>query len=87
MRTAPLAKDKIRDLLRQCCDELLAHVRERVSLHAKRWVPAAEVNKALDLNLSPFPKLAEHNNLQLRADIKLTREIRRAWKAAAAAQK
>lgn len=50
------SKDKLHGLLRECCDEVLAYVREREPLHTDRWVPAAEVKKGLDLNFVAVPK-------------------------------
>lgn len=50
------SKQKIHALLRQCCDELLVHVREREGLHQDGWVPVAEVKKSLELNFVAVPK-------------------------------
>lgn len=50
------SKQKIHALLRQCCDELLSHVRQREALYEDGWVPVAEVKKALDLNFVAVPK-------------------------------
>jgi len=60
MPIVPAPKDKIHDLLRQCCDDLLAYVRDRELLHADRWVPAAEVKSDLALNLNAVPKCSKH---------------------------
>lgn len=57
MKEAQLnTKDKLHELLRQCCDELLHYVREREPLHPDRWVPAAEVKTGLALNFVAVPK-------------------------------
>jgi hypothetical protein len=50
------SKEKIHRLLRECCDELLAYVKEREPLHRERWVPAAELKDNLDLNFVAVPK-------------------------------
>lgn len=50
------SKHKIHALLRQCCDELLLHVRDRERFYCDRWVPAAEIKKTLELNFVAVPK-------------------------------
>ena len=49
-------RDKIHRLLRECCDELLAYVKEREPLHHNGWVPAAELKENLDLKFIAVPK-------------------------------
>ena len=50
------SKEKIHRLLRECCAELLAYVKEREPLNEDRWVPAAELKDNLDLNFVAVPK-------------------------------
>ena len=50
------SKVKIHQLLRECCDVLLAYVKEREPLHSDRWVPAAELKDNLDLNFVAVPR-------------------------------
>ena len=38
-------KDKIHDLLKECCQEVLAYVREREPLYPDGLVPATDVNE------------------------------------------
>lgn len=49
-------KDKIHALLRECCDEVLAFVKERESLYPDRLVPATDINDGLGINFSAVPK-------------------------------
>lgn len=49
-------KAAIHEHIRNCCDVLLAYVKEVEPLHAERWVPAAEIKKALDINFVAAPK-------------------------------
>jgi hypothetical protein len=50
------SKDRIHDLLRECCREVLAYIRERESLYPDGWVPATDVNDGLEINFSAVPK-------------------------------
>jgi hypothetical protein len=50
------SKEKIHALLRECCDELLAYIKEREAFHEGRWVPAAEIKKNLEINFVAVPK-------------------------------
>lgn len=50
------SKDKIQQLLRECCGEILAYIRERESLYADGWVPATDVNDGLEIKFSAVPK-------------------------------
>ena len=50
------SKDKIQDLLGECCREVLAYIRERESHYADGWVPATDVNDGLKINFSAVPK-------------------------------
>lgn len=49
-------KDKIHDLLRDCCHEVFSYIRQRETLHADGWVPATDVNEGLEINFSAVPK-------------------------------
>lgn len=50
------SKEKIHASLQECCDELLAYVKEREPLYEGGWVPAAEIKENLGLNLPAVPK-------------------------------
>lgn len=52
------SKTKIHRLLGECCDELLAYIKEREPLHNGGWVPAAELKEDLDLKFIATPKSA-----------------------------
>lgn len=47
---------KIHSLLKECCQEVLAFVREREKLYADGLVPATDVNEGLKINFSAVPK-------------------------------
>ena len=50
------SKDKIHGLLQECCNEVLAYIRQRESLYADGLVPATDVNEGLGINFSAVPK-------------------------------
>ena len=49
-------KDKNHALLRECCGEVLAYVKERESHYSDGLVPATDVNDGLQINFSAVPK-------------------------------
>lgn len=49
-------RGRIHDLLKECCQEVLAYVREREPLYSDGLVPATDVNDGLEINFSAVPK-------------------------------
>ena len=45
-----MSRENIRRLLRECCREMLAYIKQRESGHVDRWVPAAELERDLDFD-------------------------------------
>lgn len=50
-------KAAIHQHIRSCCDVLLAYIKAVEPLHPDRWVPTAEIKKALDINFVAVPKI------------------------------
>lgn len=48
-------KAAIHEHIRICCDILLAFIKEAEPLHPDRWVPTAEIKRALDINFVAVP--------------------------------
>ena len=49
-------KAAIHQHIRSCCDVLLTYIKDVEPLHTDRWVPTAEIKKALDLNFMAVPR-------------------------------
>lgn len=49
-------KAAIHEHIKSCCDTLLAYIKESEPLHPDRWVPTAEIKKALEINFVAVPK-------------------------------
>lgn len=49
-------KERIHGLLKECCQEVLAYIREREPLYEDGLVPATDVNDGLGINFSAVPR-------------------------------
>jgi hypothetical protein len=49
-------KDAMHALIRVLAFELFQHIKEQEEAHTDRWVPAADIKSALDLNFVAVPR-------------------------------
>jgi len=49
-------KAAIHEHIKICCDVLLAYIKEAEPLDRDRWVPTAEIKRALGINFVAVPK-------------------------------